>query len=243
VIDGVEVAVKFEGAHLAIVKDPAYKIQKAQIKGKCSGNEDTCKNHLEKVEAQQDPGKVCKKTKGEECKLSSNKDNDKKYESMTAQDEEKEKEDSNEEELEEKRKEESKKAEEEEKKKEEADEDKDEPMDAEEDDEEKKDSKKALRKALRRIAHLEAERDAEKDVFVKEIVEAKLSKGYIKEAEKDAEIKKLGQFGLVDLKELQAEYKNEKTGTKPAYSVLSYGTASVNKHSDSLLKTLGGGRS
>jgi len=49
--DGVEVATKFEGAHLAIVKDPAYGIQKAQIKGHCQGTSGTCLSQLQKVQA------------------------------------------------------------------------------------------------------------------------------------------------------------------------------------------------
>jgi len=49
--DGVEIATKFEGAHLAIVKDPAYGVQKAQIKGTCQGTSGTCLSQLQKVQA------------------------------------------------------------------------------------------------------------------------------------------------------------------------------------------------
>ncbi len=49
--DGVEIATNFEGAHLAIVKDPAYGVQKAQIKGQCHGSSGTCLSQLQKVQA------------------------------------------------------------------------------------------------------------------------------------------------------------------------------------------------
>lgn len=49
--NGIELATKFEGAHVASVKDPAYSIQKAQIKGKCSGSEKTCTTQLHRVQA------------------------------------------------------------------------------------------------------------------------------------------------------------------------------------------------
>ncbi len=156
---------------------------------------------------------------------------------MTDEDD-KEHEDSNEEELEEKRKEEAQ-DEEEEKKEEEskkgkkgkkADEDDDEPMDAEEDEEEKEDSKKALRKALRRIARLEEEANAEKDIFVTEIVEARLAKGHIKEAEKQAETKKLSSFGIIELKELSADVKADNTKKTP-YSVIQYKSAKTDDNS------------
>ena len=48
--DGVEVITNFEGAHLAIVKDPAYGMQKAQIKGQCKGGLE-CITQLQKVQA------------------------------------------------------------------------------------------------------------------------------------------------------------------------------------------------
>ena len=48
--DNVEVVTKFEGAHLAIVKDPAYGMQKAQIKGQCRGGPE-CIVQLNKVQA------------------------------------------------------------------------------------------------------------------------------------------------------------------------------------------------
>ena len=49
--DGVEVVTNFEGAHHAIVKDPAYGMQKAQIKGQCKGSKGTCLSQLQKVQA------------------------------------------------------------------------------------------------------------------------------------------------------------------------------------------------
>ena len=48
--DGVEVVTNFEGAHLAIVKDHAYGMQKAQIKGQCKGGLE-CITQLQKVQA------------------------------------------------------------------------------------------------------------------------------------------------------------------------------------------------
>ena len=48
--NGVEVITNFEGAHLAVVKDPAYGMQKAQIKGQCRGGIE-CISQLQKVQA------------------------------------------------------------------------------------------------------------------------------------------------------------------------------------------------
>ena len=48
---GADVVTKFEGAHVAAVKDPAYEMQKAQIKGKCNGSSITCNSQLAKVQA------------------------------------------------------------------------------------------------------------------------------------------------------------------------------------------------
>lgn len=45
------IAKKFEGAHLAGVKDPAYGMQKAQIKGKCAGDAVSCRTQLSRVQA------------------------------------------------------------------------------------------------------------------------------------------------------------------------------------------------
>jgi hypothetical protein len=55
---GSELALRFEGAHIAGVKDPAFTILKAQIKGRCSGTIATCSSQLKKVEASVSP---CKK--------------------------------------------------------------------------------------------------------------------------------------------------------------------------------------
>jgi len=48
--NSVEVVTRFEGAHLAIVKDPAYGMVKAQIKGQCRGGPE-CISQLRKVQA------------------------------------------------------------------------------------------------------------------------------------------------------------------------------------------------
>ena len=48
--NGIEIVTNFEGAHLAIVKDPAYGMQKAQIKGQCRGGIE-CISQLQKVQA------------------------------------------------------------------------------------------------------------------------------------------------------------------------------------------------
>ena len=45
------IIVNFEGAHVAAVADPAYGIMKAEIKGKCAGDADTCHSQLQKVQA------------------------------------------------------------------------------------------------------------------------------------------------------------------------------------------------
>ena len=48
--NGVDIVTNFEGAHLAVVKDPAYGMQKAQIKGQCRGGIE-CLSQLQKVQA------------------------------------------------------------------------------------------------------------------------------------------------------------------------------------------------
>ncbi len=53
--NGIERATKFEGAHVAAVKEPAYGMQKAQIKGQCSGSPETCTSQLLKVQANVGP--------------------------------------------------------------------------------------------------------------------------------------------------------------------------------------------
>jgi len=50
-INGNAVIDSWEGAHVAGVAEPAYTIEKAQIKGKCTGDKETCLNTLNKVEA------------------------------------------------------------------------------------------------------------------------------------------------------------------------------------------------
>jgi hypothetical protein len=50
-INGNAVIESWEGAHVAGVAEPAYTIEKAQIKGRCSGDKETCLNTLNKVEA------------------------------------------------------------------------------------------------------------------------------------------------------------------------------------------------
>lgn len=50
-IDGSKVIEAFEGAHVAGVKDPAFGMYKAQIKGKCSGEKATCEKELALVQA------------------------------------------------------------------------------------------------------------------------------------------------------------------------------------------------
>lgn len=49
--DGSSVITSFTGAHVAAVKDPAYGITKAEIKGRCSGSSETCLSQLKKVQA------------------------------------------------------------------------------------------------------------------------------------------------------------------------------------------------
>jgi len=45
----------WEGAHVAGVAEPAYTIEKAQIKGRCSGDKETCLNSLQRVQASRSP--------------------------------------------------------------------------------------------------------------------------------------------------------------------------------------------
>ena len=49
--DGNSIITEFEGAHVAGVAEPAYGIDKAEIKGKCIGSKESCNLTLEKVEA------------------------------------------------------------------------------------------------------------------------------------------------------------------------------------------------
>ena len=49
--DGKSIITAFTGAHVAAVKDPAYGIDKAEIKGKCAGGSQTCLAQLSRVQA------------------------------------------------------------------------------------------------------------------------------------------------------------------------------------------------
>ena len=49
--DGNSIITEFEGAHVAGVAEPAYGIDKAEIKGKCIGSKESCDLTLQKVEA------------------------------------------------------------------------------------------------------------------------------------------------------------------------------------------------
>ena len=49
--EGNAIITEFEGAHVAGVQEPAYGIDKAEIKGKCIGSKESCDITLEKVEA------------------------------------------------------------------------------------------------------------------------------------------------------------------------------------------------
>ena len=50
-VAGNDIVTKFNAAHLAGVKEPAYGMQKAQIKGQCSGSPGTCLPQLSNVQA------------------------------------------------------------------------------------------------------------------------------------------------------------------------------------------------
>ncbi len=50
-VDGSLIIDKWEGAHVAGVKDPAFGMYKAQIKGQCSGDKATCETELAMVQA------------------------------------------------------------------------------------------------------------------------------------------------------------------------------------------------
>ena len=54
-VNGNAVIDSWEGAHVAGVAEPAYTIEKAQIKGKCSGDKETCLSTLNKVQASRSP--------------------------------------------------------------------------------------------------------------------------------------------------------------------------------------------
>ena len=53
--DGNAIIESWEGAHVAAVAEPAYTIEKAQIKGRCSGDRETCLNSLQRVQASRSP--------------------------------------------------------------------------------------------------------------------------------------------------------------------------------------------
>ena len=53
--EGNNIITEFEGAHVAGVAEPAYGIDKAEIKGKCVGSRESCELTLEKVEAKVSP--------------------------------------------------------------------------------------------------------------------------------------------------------------------------------------------
>ena len=48
---GNAIITEFEGAHVAGVREPAYGIDKAEIKGRCIGSKEKCDITLQKVEA------------------------------------------------------------------------------------------------------------------------------------------------------------------------------------------------
>ena len=54
-VDGNSVIDSFEFAHVAGVGEPAYTVQKAQIKGRCAGNKETCIPQLQSVQASRTP--------------------------------------------------------------------------------------------------------------------------------------------------------------------------------------------
>ena len=53
--EGNNIITEFEGAHVAGVAEPAYGIDKAEIKGKCIGSKESCELTLQKVEAKVSP--------------------------------------------------------------------------------------------------------------------------------------------------------------------------------------------
>jgi len=55
-----ELIINFEGAHVAGVKDPAYSVFKAQIKGQCNGSDHECRKQLMMVQACTDCGTFSK---------------------------------------------------------------------------------------------------------------------------------------------------------------------------------------
>ena len=54
-VNGNSVIDSFEFAHVAGVAEPAYTVQKAQIKGKCAGDKETCIPQLQSVQASRTP--------------------------------------------------------------------------------------------------------------------------------------------------------------------------------------------
>lgn len=222
---------RFEGAHLAAVKEPAYGIDKAQIKGKCSGDSATCKRELAMVQAsKQNKYKIINIDSYSlifDAKLddqsvinlteSSLNPNIKQINTMTAQEEEKKKEDE--------------KAQEEEEEKKESMEDKkhkEDSMEDEEDDKKEEANEDNLKDIKEEVESLKAELKSLKSKYKKsrlepiasEIVSAKQKLGMIKEAQADEEFKKLLRSDEASLLELSAEYKNlVETKSQPKYTV------------------------
>jgi hypothetical protein len=253
-VAGKDIVTRFNAAHLAGVKEPAYGMQKAQIKGSCSGSPGTCIPQLEAVQASikksscgkyetitegntqlirlavEEPTQVCTKCNEGDCTCSSNKAKTE-HKLMTDENINKD-EKSSEEELELKRKEDAEEKKQEEAKK--ADEDKKSPLDAEEDEDEKKDA---------RIKALEAELHAEKLSFIDQILAAKKAGGHILAAEEKSEAAKLGGETLVTLKQLAAAYLEKAAEGNPKgkpYHVLEYSQASTGDRSgEAFLKILG----
>lgn len=219
--NGAEVVTKFEGAHVAAVKDPAYEIQKAQIKGKCNGSHSTCSTQLEKVQASVDTANideesldnitVTKLIKKKNCSLTAKSSCTDLMSTKTAQD--KEKEESNLEELEEERKErkdEQAQDEETEEKKEDSE---------EQEDEEKKESKKAIRELQKELKSLKAQYNLEKlTPVINSIVEAKVSLGRISDSERQSEFDRLASARVEDLKAWSAEYEGLVKGNQKPYT-------------------------
>lgn len=239
-----EFVTKFEGAHVAAVKDPAYEMQKAQIKGKCNGSAVTCNSQLSKVQAsvEQSPcGKFLTRRNESSVDIFDSNIDPESLDEITVIDipqKKKKKENcslsdksnstnlmsTNKAQDEEKEEEQSNLEELEEERKERKDEqaqdeDKEEKEDSEEKDEEKKDSKKAIRELQKELKSLKAQYNLEKlTPVINKIVEAKVTLGRISDSERQSEFDRLASARVEDLKAWSAEYEGLVKGNQKPYT-------------------------
>ena len=241
---GAETVTKFEGAHVAAVKDPAYEMQKAQIKGKCNGSAVTCNSQLSKVQASVEKsscGKFLTRRNENSTEVFDSNIDPESLDNITQidipQKKKKEKENcslsdnsdsknsmstktaQDEEKEEEQSNLEELDEERKERKEEQSQDEEEKKEDSEEKEEEKKDSKKAIRELQKELKSLKAQYNLEKlTPVINKIVEAKVTLGRISESEKQSEFDRLASARVEDLKAWSAEYEGLVKGNQKPYT-------------------------